>query len=192
MVNIHEILKGYGIEIPEEKKADFDKTVTENYKTIVEVDKLKDKLEQSEKREKETKETLDSTNKAFEDLKKSNASKEDWEKKYNDLVADHRAKEEEQARLDIEKQERAEFDAYFTENKKEWANPYIADGYFNQYKAAKALEENKGKTTADICHNITKDDATAFKTVQPVVTLKGAATGLGGSSADVKSLPTIF
>ena len=39
MKNIHEILRSYGIEIPSDKKADFDKTflecrdVTEKYKT---------------------------------------------------------------------------------------------------------------------------------------------------------------
>ena len=42
MKNIHEILKSYDIEIPEDKKADFDKVVTENYKTVAEVTKLRE------------------------------------------------------------------------------------------------------------------------------------------------------
>jgi len=42
MKNIHEILKSYDIEIPEDKKADFDKVVTENYKTVAEVNKLRE------------------------------------------------------------------------------------------------------------------------------------------------------
>lgn len=42
MNNIHEILKSYDIEIPEDKKADFDKVVTENYKTVAEVNKLRE------------------------------------------------------------------------------------------------------------------------------------------------------
>ena len=42
MKNIHEILKSYDIEIPEDKKADFDKAVTENYKTVAEVTKLRE------------------------------------------------------------------------------------------------------------------------------------------------------
>ncbi len=41
MKNIHEILKELGIEIPEDKKADFDKAVNENYKTVAEVDKIR-------------------------------------------------------------------------------------------------------------------------------------------------------
>ena len=74
MTNIHEILKGYGIEIPADKKADFDKAVSENYKTIAEVDKINDKLTGEVDAHKETKKSLDDTNKAFEDLKNSNTS----------------------------------------------------------------------------------------------------------------------
>ena len=184
MKNIHEILKDYGVEIPEDKKTEFDKAVIENYKTVAEVNKINDKLTKEIEDHKETKNTLETTNKAFEDLKNSNASKEDWEKKYNDLVADNKKKEEEKARQDIKAQERAEFDAYFTENKKEWNNPFIADGYFGKYKEAKELPENKGKMLANILHELTKDDATAFKTTQPIVTLKGAAGGLSASDID--------
>ena len=191
MTNIHEILKSYGVEIPEDKKADFDKSVAENYKTIAEVDKINDKLTKATNELKEARETLDSTTTAFDELKKNNASKEDWEKKYNDLVEDNRIKAEEKAKLDLEAQERAEFDKYFSDNQKEWNNPFIADGYFGKFKEAKALDENKGKMTADILHDLTKDDATAFKTSQPIVTLKGAG-GLVGGGSEGKDLPTIF
>lgn len=43
MQNIHDILGGIGITVPEEKKADFDKAVNENYKTVAEVDKIEAK-----------------------------------------------------------------------------------------------------------------------------------------------------
>lgn len=48
MKNIYEILKSYGIEIPEDKKEAFDKEVLENYKTVKEVDTLRNKLEAAE------------------------------------------------------------------------------------------------------------------------------------------------
>lgn len=48
MKNIYEILKSYGIEIPEDKKEAFDKEVLENYKTVKEVDTLRNKLESVE------------------------------------------------------------------------------------------------------------------------------------------------
>lgn len=184
MKNIHEILKGYGIEIPDDKKADFDKAVSENYKTVAEVDKINDKLTKTTDKLKETEDTLETTTQAFEDLKNSNASTEDWEKKYNDLVEDNRQKAEQKAQEELEIQTRTEFDQYFAEQKKEWANPMIADGYFAKFKEAKALAENKSKTTGDILHALTKDDGTAFKVIQPDITLKGSLEGLSGADID--------
>lgn len=49
MKNIHEILKEYGLEVPEDKKADFDKALVENYKTVKEVEGIREKLEAAEK-----------------------------------------------------------------------------------------------------------------------------------------------
>lgn len=40
MTNIHEILGSIGLTVPEDKKADFDKAVRENYKTVAEVNKI--------------------------------------------------------------------------------------------------------------------------------------------------------
>lgn len=41
MKNIHEILKSYDIEIPADKKAEFDKAVLDNYKTVAEAENLR-------------------------------------------------------------------------------------------------------------------------------------------------------
>lgn len=40
MKNIQEILSDYGLAVPEEKSADFDKVFKENYKTVAEVGKI--------------------------------------------------------------------------------------------------------------------------------------------------------
>ena len=37
MKNIFEIMKDYGLEVPEDKKKDFEKAVLENYKTAAEL-----------------------------------------------------------------------------------------------------------------------------------------------------------
>ena len=190
MKNIYEILKEFGLEIPEEKKADFDKAVIENYKTVAEVDRLKTKLTTAETDRDGYKKTLEDTTKAFDDLKNANASSEDWQKKYNDLVEEHDKQEKERAAKELLIQERAEFDNYFTEKGKEWHDPMIADGYFAQYREAKELPENKSKMTADILHELTKDSTTAFKTAQPIINLKGAS-GLG-TEPSTNNLPTIF
>lgn len=65
MTNIHEILKNYGVEIPEEKKAEFDKAVIENYKTVAEVNNIREKLTKEIDDHKETKKTLETTNEEF-------------------------------------------------------------------------------------------------------------------------------
>lgn len=44
MKNIYEILKSFGLEVPEDKKAEFDKLLNENYKTRAEVNNLNGKL----------------------------------------------------------------------------------------------------------------------------------------------------
>ena len=49
MKNIHELLKEIGIEVPEDKKEAFDKAVLENYKTVKEVEQVREKLEAAEK-----------------------------------------------------------------------------------------------------------------------------------------------
>ena len=49
MKNIYEILKEYGLEIPEEKKADFDKAWKENYRTKSEYDNAVSKRDEYKK-----------------------------------------------------------------------------------------------------------------------------------------------
>ena len=45
MKNIFEIMKEYGLEVPEDKKKDFEKAVLENYKTVTDYDNQTKKLE---------------------------------------------------------------------------------------------------------------------------------------------------
>lgn len=44
MKNIFEILKEYGLEVPEDKKKDFEKAVLENYKTVSDYEKQTEKV----------------------------------------------------------------------------------------------------------------------------------------------------
>ena len=173
MVNIHEILKNIGIEIPEDKKTEFDKAVTENYKTIAEVKKINDKLDIANDDLIQTKDTLQKMSSEFEEFKQNSSSEEDFKTKYEELLRDNEEKEQQRQAEELEKQERAEFDSYFTEKEQEWANPLIADGYFSKYKEAKKAEENKNKMSADIIYSLVKDDSTAFKTPASNSFLKG-------------------
>lgn len=48
MKNIFELMKEYGLELPENKKKDFEKALLENYKTVKDYDSQKEKLEAAE------------------------------------------------------------------------------------------------------------------------------------------------
>lgn len=89
MKNIYDILKDFGLEVPEDKKADFDKAWKENYRTKVDYDKISGQRD-------EYKTSLDTVNeklKEFEgvdvaDLKGQIATlKDDLKKKDDDYAA---------------------------------------------------------------------------------------------------------
>lgn len=50
MKNIFEIMKEYGMEVPDDKRKDFEKTVLENYKTVSDYDTQAEKLRSSEEK----------------------------------------------------------------------------------------------------------------------------------------------
>lgn len=174
MQNITEILKSFSVEIPTDKKADFDKLFNDNYKTIAEVNKITEKYNRATEDANAAKESLNAMTTEFNAFKANSANADEFKTKYENLVAENERKERERAAAYAEAQERAEFDKYFTDNKKEWNNPFIADGYFAKFKEAKGQEANKGKMLADILNDLTKDDTTAFKTPTPDIKLKGA------------------
>lgn len=74
MKNIFEILSAQGIEVPEDKKAEVTKQVAENYKTIAEFDRVKNRLEVERDNYKDSLETAQNTLKEFEgvDVKELN------------------------------------------------------------------------------------------------------------------------
>ena len=59
MKNIFEIMKEYGLEVPEDKKKDFEKSVLENYKTISDYEVQSDKLKTAEEKVTTLTESLD-------------------------------------------------------------------------------------------------------------------------------------
>ena len=97
MKNIHTILSEVGITIPEDKKADFDKAVAENYKTSAEfekkVNRLSDDLAAEKKRADDAVETL----KGFEgkDFDAITRDRDEWKKKHDDAIAEHKRQQDE-------------------------------------------------------------------------------------------------
>lgn len=100
MKNIFEIMKEYGVEVPEDKKKDFEKAVLENYKTVTDYDNQTKKLETADatikandtamaelKKQLEGFKDVDVTalNKRITDLE---AEKATIKKEYDDKIAD--------------------------------------------------------------------------------------------------------
>ena len=100
MKNIFEIMKEYGLEVPEGKQKDFDKAVLENYKTVTDYDNQTKKLETAEA-------TIEANDNAMNELKKQlegfkdvdvtalnqritdlETEKENIKKEYDDKIAD--------------------------------------------------------------------------------------------------------
>ena len=92
MKNIIEICKDFGIEIPAEKHADFLKAVNGEYKTVADYNKQVDKTAAAEKRA----EIAETTLQGFEgkDFDAITRDRDDWKKKHDDLVAQHKKEQE--------------------------------------------------------------------------------------------------
>ena len=87
MKNIHTILSEYGITVPDDKKADFDKAIAANYKTVAEYDKQAGKLTAMTERA----ETAENTLKGFEgkDFDAITKDRDEWKQKHADLEKKH-------------------------------------------------------------------------------------------------------
>ena len=97
MENIHAILKKFGVEIPVDSKADFDKEVAANYKTQPEFEKKLGKVEGERDNYKEQFETATETLKGFEgvDIETMKTQLNDWKSKAENAERDYQAKLEE-------------------------------------------------------------------------------------------------
>ena len=159
-----------------------------------EIEKTKAKVTALETELKEKKEAFDNLNTEFETLKISNASGEEWQKKYEALKADIDAKEKqaEADRIVKEKQDGIlkRFDAVM--NGKEFNHDAIKAEYLKRFSEAIELDENKAKSDADVFHELTKDDASAFKGVTAVRLAGGTNRNIGGtvynSKADIMKI----
>lgn len=97
MKNMIEICKDFGIEIPADKHAEFNKAVAENYKTVAEHEKklnrLTDDLAAEKKRADDAVETL----KGFEgkDFDAITRERDEWKRKHDEAVSTHQKEQEE-------------------------------------------------------------------------------------------------
>ena len=167
----------------EQLKAILDLNGADINKAKGEYDALKSELDTEKK-------TISTMTEELQSLKASNATAEDWKAKFEQLQKDN-AEKEKQAKEEREKAEREEniknrYNAVCVDkdgNPLEWSHEAIKADYLRKFGEAIADSANTGKSDADIFHALTKDDAAAFKTIQPQVNLPGA-NPIGGGSDD--------
>lgn len=97
MKNMIEICKDFGIEIPADKHAEFNKVVAENYKTIAEHEKKVNRLTEDLNAATKRAETAEETLKGFEgkDFDAITKDRDEWQRKHNELVETHKKETEE-------------------------------------------------------------------------------------------------
>nr|DAE51169.1 MAG TPA: minor structural protein [Caudoviricetes sp.] len=86
MKNIYEILKAFELEIPEDKKESFEKELNSNYKTIKEVDGIKEKLSSAESAKTKLQEDLKNHDADLANVKKELEEAGEDTKKLEDLT----------------------------------------------------------------------------------------------------------
>lgn len=158
MQNVHEILKKYGIEVPAEHKADFDKDMLANYKTVTEVEKKLGKVEGERDNYKEQLETAQETLKSFEGVDLATIQNElaTWKTKAENAEKDYNAKLE--AR-DFEDALKVEMAAY------KFSSTAAKNAVTEEVrKAGLKLKDGKILGFKDLMESIQAADASAFVT----------------------------
>ena len=142
MKNIYEILKAFELEIPEDKKESFEKELNSNYKTIKEVDGIKEKLSSAES----------AKTKLQDDLAKRDADLADVQKQLDEAGKDTEKLEELTEKLKTLQNDYSEQQKKYTkqldDQKYEFAIKELASGLkFSSNSAKKSflrdLMENK-------------------------------------------------
>lgn len=177
MKNIYELLTEIGIEVPEEKKADFDKAFGENYKTIADYQKQKEKLDTANQSVKELNETIKGYEGTDETIKMLQEKVDAYEQAEADRVQaekDRKADEEMNAKITSEIGD-VEFINEFTKN--------------SIYQAIKdGVKADSTKGVKSIFEELTKDKEGIFKNPQDPIHLPKGGSRSKPSTADEEYL----
>lgn len=156
MKNMIEICKDFGIEIPAEKHAEFNKAVSENYKTVAEFEKKVSRLEAERDSHKERADTAEDALKGFDGIDPENvkAQLEEANKKIREAQESAQKQIDERDFSDALK---AELDAL------KFTSSAARKSVEAEIRAA-GLKHKNGKILGfgDLIDQIRKDDVSAF------------------------------
>lgn len=155
MQKLIETLKGFGIEIPEEKNAEVKKALSAHYKNVAEHEKFVSKLEAERDKWKQQAETAEETLKGFEgkDFETITKERDEWKKKAEDAEKDYSSKIAEREKEDLLKEAFA--DIKFTS---EAAKKSI----MSQISESVSVKNGKLIGFNDLIEEAKKSDAAAF------------------------------
>ena len=155
MQKLIETLKGFGIEIPDDKQAEVKKTLSAHYKNVAEHEKVVAKVEAERDKWKGRAEAAESTLKGFEgkDFDTITKERDEWKKKAEDAEKDYNTKIAEREKADLLKEAFAEI-KFTSESAKKAIMAQISDGI--TVKNGKLIGFN------DLLEEVRKTDASAF------------------------------
>lgn len=182
MKNIEAILKDLGIEVPEDKKADLTKAVNENYKTIADWQKQKDKVEDLTGQLQTAKDGL----KKFEGVDAENLQKQisDLTKELKDKDAEYQAKIADRDFQDL-------LGAAITKHKGLNAKAIMALLDMETLKGSKNQQADVDKAIAELAK--AEDSKMLFGSVDPVGKMDPIGkVGGGGTGNDLSKMRAIM
>lgn len=182
----------------EEIKSIFPEATDEQLKAVmdlygVDVEKVKAKASTLESDLKESKEAYNTLNKELEALKESNASADEWQKKFEALQAENeaKAKQAEADRILKEKQDNILNRFTAVVGDKKFSHKAVESDYLKQFGEALENAEYQGKSDTDILHALTKDDPNAFTGVTAVKLAGGRPQGVVAKYASKEEIMAI-
>lgn len=179
MKNIYEIMKDFGLEVPEDKKAEFDKSWKENYRTKAEYDKA---IEQRDTH----KTSLDEVNDKLKEFEGVDVN--DLKGQITKLQGDLKAKDDEYAAKEADRAFNDTLSEAIKTAGGRNAKSIMALLNVDELKASK----NQGEDIKKALDTVKESDAYLFGTDEPFLNPVGATGGVGeaGSTDSLASVRT--
>ena len=159
------------------------------------IEKFKDDAETAGRKLETANQTIDSLTNEMRVLKENNASADEWKSKFEALEQQIRTEKEaaeaERIRAEREASVLELFNSAATdENGKTlvWAHEAIKSDYLKKFGEALENKANEAKTAKEIFHELTKDDAGAFKGITAAVVPGGKPIQTGITKEDFSKM----
>jgi tetratricopeptide (TPR) repeat protein len=174
MKNIHTLLSEIGVTVPDDKKADFDKAVTENYKTVADYDKQAGKLQKAQDDLESANDKIGELSEAVKGTEGAEQTIKDLQKKLGDYEEAEKTRKSEEEAAEADAQLTATIEEYYGSDSmkdKKFVNEFTRKSITDTLKAEMNKPENKGKGVSDLFSALTKEQDGIFKNPQDPINI---------------------